>query len=68
MRPDRCGNNVPLDRMLPGDRKAVEDFRRYLQGELALAADGYTYVSVDSPDAVHFAGRPDDPEEALDDH
>lgn len=58
MRPDRCGNAVPLDQMHPGDRQAVEDFRRFLEGELTLAADGYTYLPADHPDAVHFAGRP----------
>ena len=58
MRPDRCGNAVPLNQMHPGDREAVEEFRRFLEGELAYAADRVTLVPADHPDAVHFAGRP----------
>lgn len=57
MRPDRCGNSVPLDRMHPGDRKAVEDFKRFLMGELAYAEDGITYVAPDDPRATYFAGK-----------
>lgn len=30
----RCGTGVPLDRLAPGDRQAVEDFRRYLADEM----------------------------------
>ena len=36
-----------------GDRQR----RAYLQGKLALAADGTTYVFVDSPEAVYFADK-----------
>jgi hypothetical protein len=56
----RCGTGVPLDALPEGDRRAVEDFRRFLEGELALAADGCTYVPPDDPDAVYHAGRPTD--------
>jgi len=31
----RCGTGVPLDQLDPGDRAAVETFRRYLAGEMA---------------------------------
>lgn len=58
MNPRRCGFGVPLDQLEPGDREAVEQFRRFLEGELAFAADGVTYVPADSPEAVHFARRP----------
>jgi ribA/ribD-fused uncharacterized protein len=55
MRPDRCGFGRDLSALHPGDRKAVEDFGRFLAGELALAADGITFVSADSSDAAYFA-------------
>lgn len=57
MRPDRCGYGRALESLTPGDREAVEQFRAYLEGKLALAADGLTYVPVDSPDAVYVAER-----------
>lgn len=59
MRPDRCGFGRPLNSLPDGDRQAVENFRRFLEGELALAADEQTFVPADSPDAVYFAGRPE---------
>ncbi|GGM52746.1 hypothetical protein ACFFX1_55375 [Dactylosporangium sucinum] len=58
MRPLRCGTGVPLDQLPEGDRRAVEDFARFLSGELALAADGQTYVDAGDPRAVHVAPRP----------
>ncbi|MER7280511.1 hypothetical protein ABT369_39340 [Dactylosporangium sp. NPDC000244] len=53
MNPRRCGFGVPLDQLPDGDRQIVEDFRRYLRGELALAADGITYVQPGDERAVH---------------
>lgn len=53
MNPDRCGFGRPVESFDPVTRKALEDFGAYLAGELALAADGQTYVPVDSPDAVY---------------
>ncbi len=53
----RCGFGVPLEQMHPGDREVIEQFRRYLRRELALAADGITYVPVDSPEAVYVVDR-----------
>ncbi len=46
-----------LARLGPGDREAVLDYQRYLRGEVALAADGMTYVELDDPRAVHFASK-----------
>jgi hypothetical protein len=37
IRPERCGTGRRLDELAPGDRRAVEDFRRYLAG--AMPAD-----------------------------
>lgn len=53
MNPRRCGNAVPLEQMHPGDREVIEQFQAYLRREVALAADGITYVPVESPDAVY---------------
>jgi hypothetical protein len=58
VKPLRCGFGMPLDQLDPETRKVIEDFQRYLRGDLALAADGLTYVPVDSPDAVHVVDRP----------
>lgn len=43
----RCGTGVPLDRLAPGDRQAVEDFRRYLSGDMG-----------DEERAAYEQGRP----------
>lgn len=59
MRPDQCGFGRPLEQLPPGDREIIEQFQAWLAGEVALAADGITYVPVDSPAAVHFANRPE---------
>jgi hypothetical protein len=58
MRPEQCGYGRALESLTPGDRKAVEQFRAYLEGKLAFAADGKTYVPVDSPEAVYVVERP----------
>jgi len=59
VRPDRCGYGRALGSLTPGDREAVEQFRAYLEGRVALAADRRTYVPLDSPEAVHVAPPPD---------
>ncbi len=51
----RCGTGVPLDQLPDGDRQVVAAFVAYLSGEVALAADGVTYVALDDPAAVHRA-------------
>ncbi len=51
----RCGFGVPLEQFDPQTRQVIEDFKRWLAGEVALAADEVTYVPVDDPRAVHFA-------------
>lgn len=53
----RCGFGVPFDQLDPQTRQVIGDFRRYLAGEVALAADGMTYVALDDPRAVHFAPK-----------
>lgn len=55
MRPRRCGFGVPLEQFDPETRQMIDDFKRYLRGEVALAADEVTYVSLDDPRAVHVA-------------
>ncbi len=57
MKPRRCGFGVPLEQFDPETRQMIEQFRLWLQGDVALAADGVTYVPVDSPDAVHVVDR-----------
>lgn len=34
MRPDQCGTGRPIESLPPGDREVVEDYRRFLEGEL----------------------------------
>lgn len=53
----RCGFGVPLEHFDPQTRQTIEDFRRYLAGEVALAVDGLTYVELDDPRAVHVAPK-----------
>jgi len=60
MNPDRCGFGRPLSSLDLGDREAVEQFQAYLEGRLALTADGKTYVPVDDPRAALFAGKPEE--------
>ena len=43
----RCGTGVPLDQLAPGDRRAVEQFRRYLAGDMG-----------DEERAAYEQGRP----------
>jgi hypothetical protein len=57
VRPRRCGFGMPLEQLDPETREAVEDFRRYLEGKVALAVDGLTYVELDDPRAVHVAPK-----------
>lgn len=51
MRPDQCGFGRSLDSLTPGDRTAVEDFKAFLEGRVALTADGKTYVPFSDPRA-----------------
>lgn len=62
MRPDQCGFGRNPSTLAEGDRKAVEDFKRFLAGELAYAEDGITYVAPDDPRATYFGfgGKPED--------
>lgn len=53
----RCGFGVPLDQLDPQTRQVIADFERFLAGEVAIAADGLTYVPLDDPRAVHFAPK-----------
>lgn len=53
----RCGFGVPLEHLDPQTRRVIGDFKRYLAGEVALAADRLTYVALDDPRAVHFAAK-----------
>jgi hypothetical protein len=55
MNPRRCGFGVPLEQFDPQTRQAIEYFKRYLEGKVALAADGLTCVELDDPRAVHVA-------------
>ncbi len=57
MKMRRCGFGVPLEQFDPQTRQVIDDFKRYLVGEAALAADGLTYVDLDDPRAVHFATK-----------
>lgn len=57
MRTHRSNFEAQLDKLGPGDREAVLAYQRYLRGEVALAADGLTYVELDDPRAVHFAPK-----------
>lgn len=57
MKARRCGFGVPLEHLDPQTRQVIEDFKRYLAGEVALAADGSTYVELDDPRAVHVAPK-----------
>lgn len=34
MRPDQCGTGRPIESLPPGDREVVEEYRRFLLGEL----------------------------------
>lgn len=53
----RCGFGVPLEQFDPQTRQVIGDFKRYLAGEVVLAADRLTYVGLDDPRAVHFAPK-----------
>lgn len=44
---DRCGFGRPLDSLTPGDREAVEGFRRFLSVEAAMVAATGEFVSVE---------------------
>jgi hypothetical protein len=55
--PRRCGFGVPLEQLDPQARQAIEDFKRYLAGDLAIAVDGLTYVELDDPRAVYVAPK-----------
>lgn len=52
MTPDRCGTNRPLSSLTPGDHQAVEDFLRFLHGEIAMDVATGDYVDLAE------AGRP----------
>jgi hypothetical protein len=53
----RCGFGVPLDQFDPQTRQVIADFKRWLAGEVAIAADGVTYVELDGPRAAHFVPK-----------
>ena len=57
MKMRHCGFGVPLEQLDPQTRQVVEDFKRYLRGEVALAEDGITYVELDDPRAVHVVPK-----------
>lgn len=52
MTPDRCGFGRDPNTMHPGDRQAIEDFRRFLAGEIAVVAATGEYVP------LHRVGEP----------
>lgn len=52
MKPEHCGFGRSLESLTPGDRRAVEDFKAYLEGRVALTADGKTYVPFSDPRAA----------------
>ncbi len=47
MRPDRCGTGRRIQDLPDGDRQAVEGFRRFLVGEVAMVAATGEFVPLD---------------------
>lgn len=47
MTPDRCGFGRPTGSLPAGDRQAVEDFARFLAGEIAVVAATGEFVPLD---------------------
>lgn len=52
MRPEHCGFGRSLESLTPGDRKAVEDFRAWLEGRVAYTADECSWVPFTDPRAA----------------
>jgi hypothetical protein len=61
MRPDRCGFGRRVADLPDGDREIVEGFRRFLRGEVAMAAMTGEFVSLDragEPGVITVGMRP----------
>lgn len=52
MKPEHCGFGRSLESLTPGDRIAVEGFKAFLEGRVALTADGRDYVAFSDPRAA----------------